>query len=346
VNDALGQGTLTSATQELRLAIETVLARGSGSWPRIAEIRRRPFEYQSSYALEDIVVSFEDGTKLDLIFKDLSWHGLSAEGRRVKPLFLLNPLREIAVYQGVLPSHSIPAARYYGSVVAPDGDGCWLFLEKVRGVELYQVGDFALWQEAARWLARMHARMVPAVNTHGFDRDARLVRYDAEFYWKWMNRAAEFSEHSDRQGESRWLHCLAHRYQGVVDRLLGMPVTFIHGEFYASNVLVRTPSNEPNICPVDWEMAGIGPGLVDLAALVIGKWNWEQQRRLALAYHEEFSRDGGESQDFDNFWESLLYCRLHLAVQWLGWSGDWRPPPDHVHDWLAEATRISEELGL
>ena len=33
----------------------------------------------------------------------------------------------------------------------------------------------------------------------------------------------------------------------------------------------------------------------------------------------------------------LARCRLHLALQWLGWSPDWRPPPEHAHDWLGEA---------
>src|SRR3712207_8110337 len=33
-----------------------------------------------------------------------------------------------------------------------------LFLERVQGLELYQVGEFMVWQQVARWLAVMHTR--------------------------------------------------------------------------------------------------------------------------------------------------------------------------------------------
>ena len=35
-----------------------------------------------------------------------------------------------------------------------------------------------------------------------------------------------------------------------------------------------------------------------------------------------------------------------LAVQRLGWSDSWSPPEEHAHDWLAEALRAAERLGL
>jgi len=36
----------------------------------------------------------------------------------------------------------------------------------------------------------------------------------------------------------------------------------------------------------------------------------------------------------------------HLALQWLGWSADWTPPPEHARDWLVEALAAAERLGL
>ena len=35
-------------------------------------------------------------------------------------------------------------------------------------------------------------------------------------------------------------------------------MTFIHGEFYASNVLVNITGGKLRVCPVDWELAGWG----------------------------------------------------------------------------------------
>ena len=35
--------------------------------------------------------------------------------------------------------------------------------------------------------------------------------------------------------------------------------------------------------------------------------------------------------------EERAAARLHLAVQWLGWSRDWTPPREHATDWLGES---------
>ena len=50
----------------------------------------------------------------------------------------------------------------------------WLLLEKVAGVELWQVGDFAVWEDVARWLGAFHARFFD--ETRG--RHSGLLRED------------------------------------------------------------------------------------------------------------------------------------------------------------------------
>lgn len=98
------------------------------------------------------------------------------------------------------------------------------------------------------------------------------------------------------------------------------------------------------MAPVDWEMAALGPGLVDLAALVAGGWSDEQRTAIAQAYFEAMPPP--RARAWDDFARALDYCRLHLAVQWLGWSPDWSPPRAHAQDWLGEAVRLAEGLGL
>jgi hypothetical protein len=344
-----------------------MLARALGSAAAIAQLRRRDSAYRSSFALEEIELLLDDGTTLELMFKDLSARALLPEARQAKPAFLVDPAREVEVYNKVLSGQGLGTARCYGCVIEPHRERYWLFLEKVRGVELYQVGDFTVWQEVARWLARMHGRMEAVISESPVFVQARLVRYDGDFYLRWVHRALAFSERSDKsdgsdgsdksdlsdrlhrsdQPKARQRLCrLADRYQRVIDKLLALPTTFIHGEFYASNILVEQRAALPRVCPIDWETAGIGPGLVDLAALSMGKWSKEQQRRLASAYHSELCQIGGGPQNFDEFLQCLKFCRLHLAVQWLGWSPAWSPPAEHAQDWLAEALQTAEELHL
>ena len=42
----------------------------------------------------------------------------------------------------------------------------------------------------------------------------------------------------------------------------------------------------------------------------------------------------------------LMQCRLHIAIQWLGWARSWNPPAEHVQDWLQEAFLNASLLGL
>jgi len=148
-----------------------------------------------------------------------------------------------------------------------------------------------------------------------------LVRYDRSYFEIWPARAG----------------LRLPGYEAVVEHLAGLPSTLVHGELYASNVLVT----EGRICAVDWELAGIGPGVLDVAALTTG---WSEPERSALA--EAYRRALENPPDEDRFAKDLDCASLHLAVQWLGWSSGWQPPPEHAHDWRAELPRLVERVGL
>ena len=79
------------------------------------------------------------------------------------------------------------------------------------------------------------------------------------------------------------MHAALARYGEAIAPLASLPRTFVHGELYPSNVLVVRDDRDPRVCPIDWEMAAIGPGLVDLAALV-GGWDPPERERLVAAY--------------------------------------------------------------
>jgi aminoglycoside phosphotransferase (APT) family kinase protein len=250
-----------------------------------------------------------------LLYKDLS-------AARSKPRFLGDPAREISAYLDVLGPGEVDAPACYAAMQDPPG----LLLELVEGEALWQVGDFETWEEAAGWLARLHGA--------GLERRAtRLLRYGPGYFRAWLPRARAFAP-----GGS--LNALASSYTRVVDRLASWPATFVHGEFYPSNVLVEGR----RVRPVDWEMAGVGPGVLDLAALSSG-WDDESRERLARAYFEECPRRLRGS-GWEDFRDALEHGRLHVAVQWLGWSRVWTPPSEHAHDWLAEARGVIGRLGL
>lgn len=317
--------------------LEPALGDYYGASRSIMKLERRPSEYRSSFPLEELDLVLHDGTRLQLIFKDLG--ELLRPARDAKPLFLLNAHREIETYQKILSRDRMGTAICYAAVDGPER--YWLFLEKLRGVELYQVGELEVWQEAARWLAKLHARQAALAAKAA--RELPLVRYDAAFYRLWLERAVRSSSCN---GSGGWIEHLARRYDSVTSYLCGLPTTFLHGEFYASNVLVEQTEAGLRVSPVDWEMAAVGPGLMDLAALISGKWSEEEKKRLALSYHTANADEGAWRVPLTEFFTALDYCRLQLAIQWLGWAPDWTPPPDHVHDWQSEARHVANRLGL
>jgi aminoglycoside phosphotransferase (APT) family kinase protein len=198
----------------------------------------------------------------------------------------------------------------------------------------------------AAWIARFHRGFSPLHAKQLGARAGTLV-YDEDFYWLWLGRAQRFARGDAHK--RRVLDEVERGYAPLVERLMALPQTVIHGEFYASNVMVRRVGSA-RVCPLDWEMTGIGPGLIDLAALTAG-WAAPTRRALARAYLAAAAMGngsgpaaGGRVRLSREFMADLDRCRLHLAVRMLGWSNDWEPPKNHAHNWLAEAERLSRRL--
>jgi thiamine kinase-like enzyme len=173
---------------------------------------------------------------------------------------------------------------------------------------------------------------------------AHLLDYDRDFYWQWMRRAVEFTSQRDQRdgANTRAIRHIETKYGRVVERLLGLHRTVIHGEFFASNVLIDKVDGRLRVCPVDWEMAALGPGLVDLAGLTSGQWKPEEKEAMAWAYYNALPLKARVRQSWETFCVDLECCRLHQSLQWLGWSAEWTPPPEHAQNWLQEALRCSE----
>jgi aminoglycoside/choline kinase family phosphotransferase len=335
----------SAPTAEIRAELERALSDRRGKAVSVRRLERRPCAYRTSFALEELDVELADGTRLRLMMKDLSRTALHEAAQSAKPALLYDPLREIHVYRDVLAGAGLGTPDYHGARIDPARGRWWLFIENVVGEVLWQVGEFEVWEETARWLARMHAALGARAASEG-----PLLRYDTELLGVWAVRAAEFADRPDSAwtaGQRRQIRQLAASYGKVTDALGALAPTFIHGEFYPSNVLVQR-NGAARICPIDWEIAAVGPGLLDLAALSVGKWTAAERSRLATAYRGA-AASGAETAahltdaEFDR---ALDFARLHLAVQWLGWDPGWEPPAEHRHDWLGEALELAERLGV
>lgn len=324
-------------TPELERALRPML---DERYEKMAILERRPFPYRSTFPLEEIVLGFADGDRRSLIFKDLTQYGPTDRVWEVKAPFLHDPLREIEVYRHVLGPNGLSAPECVATVVEPDRGRYWLFLEKIEGELLWQVGDMDVWCLAAGWLARMHAGFAGRTNTLPL----RLLVHDQEYYARWLERARGFVRWPElAPREVRGFDWLARRYLRIAEWVVDRPATFLHGEFYPSNIVIERSAEGIRTRPVDWEMAAVGSGILDLAALASGAWGETERRALAGAYREALPAEARPS--LNDLVLDLDRARLLLAVQWLGWSAGWTPPPEHAHDWLATALELAEAVG-
>lgn len=332
-------------------AVARVLRDHLPSHRSISAIERRPSAFCSSFVLEEIDVWLDDHTMLPLVLKVLGRPGLLPTARKAKPAFLADPRREIEAYRLILAPNSLGTARFYGAIVDSPIERYWLFLERVPGLDLRYIGSFDTWRRVTCWLADFHRHFAAGGDRLGPSATRHLLRYDGNFYRRWLSRARRFVQ---LQGDGsppdvrRRFDQLAPRYDRIVERLISLPTTLIHGELYPANVRLHHDAGRDRVCAVDWELASIAPGLVDLAALTSGQWSEEQKRALALTYYETYyersASHDSSIRGLREFLTNLDCCRLHLALQWLGWSLEWSPPLDQTQDWLAEALAVAERL--
>lgn len=332
----------TSRSHEFVRELEAQLRATLGSCLRIRRLRCRPFAASTSSAIEEVDVSLSDGTNLELIAKDLGPSGVLRRAGDIRPRFVRDPRREIEVYRHLLSTVDLGTARYFGAIVDPAADRFVLLLERVNATELHEVGSQPVWVDVARWLAGFHSAFDKPVATGR----SWLISYDAAYFRRWPVRARQVMDHEQVGPERRRvLAYLADRHEHTVEALLSIPATLVHGDLYSSNVLVGDQVVGRRVCTVDWEMAGIGPALLDLATLTSGDWDEEQRRTMVLAYSEALEPTPSWPPPLAELIKLLDHCHLHLAMQWLGWSSNWDPPARHARDWLAVGLGAAERIG-
>jgi hypothetical protein len=133
----------------LERLLEAQLTETFGKRRLIRQLVRRSCPYTSSFQIDELDVHFNDGSRLQLLLKDLGRDGMLKVACDVRPAFLYEPRREINAYRWILPHAPGGTAAQYGAVLEPMAGRYWLFLEYVAGLQLSQVGSFAAWEQSA-----------------------------------------------------------------------------------------------------------------------------------------------------------------------------------------------------
>lgn len=328
-----------SSDATVKACLERALTETQQAGPEITYLRRQPFAYETSSAMDELVVGVGNTAELRVLVKDLGPGGLSPAASAIKPAWLLEPRRELVIYRDLLPQFGLSAPRYLGHAVDEELGRWWLFLELVDGEVLTDVGEIDVWRQVAAWIADMpeFAELPRSEATDGV-----LVRRDAAWHRHWISRALDASSRDAASAAAALNERLGAAGERLVELLDGLPTVFAHGELYGSNVLIgSSDGGAVRVLPVDWELAGSGPLGFDLAALTSG---WDEQARLAMceAYRDALSPPRRARLSVAQLGEAVDLCRLALAIQWIGWADSWSPPEEHRHDWIDEAMTLLE----
>lgn len=294
---------------------------------------RQTFSGSSSFATERVRAVMEDGEILDIFFKDLNPDNLLAEAREIRQSGLERGQREVFMYKDVLSQLSLGTPKLYGYRWEPGNSIYWIFIEDAGPKRLSRLGDFSLWVDAARWVARLHAIDISAID----DKEGLLPEYDASHFSLCGQRIEEnLSKFNAEQQEdiSRALES----YNKTIDYLNDLPICLLHGEYFGKNVIIRPGEKENAIAVIDWETASLGPRCIDLVSVSAGRWTPEQRQVMFQAYAEQYEIETGEKVKIQEFEEEIKIVALYRALWWLGY---WTKGDDaHIKRWLKELRAV------
>jgi thiamine kinase-like enzyme len=166
-----------------------------------------------------------------------------------------------------------------------------------------------------------------------------LIIHDAEFFWSRAELALRATSEVSADLGGRLAKVVGH-YARAVDVMMSQPPTLLHGGYRPSNVLVQIRSDPGRVCTVDWEEAGLGPPLHDLAYLADG-FQPPTLDRLLDAYREGAQGSGMPLPGRDEMVEIIDCFRLHMVMNLLGRSliSNWSEPG------VIKLVTMAEQLG-
>lgn len=233
-------------------------------------------------------------------------------------------MREVGVYRSL--ASQLPMAT--PALVAADPAGNWLVLEAVEGEPVG--ADAALYDQAVVLLAALHERFWGlAEDLAAYPWLARPLSLDYAIH---VYAAAQAlgrivrDEHPPMLAHApevlAVLGQVISQAERVAQPLRAVPHTLLHGDYRAGNWL-RDADGE--LIVVNWHMAGIGPGVLDLVSLVAGGV-WEHGALPAPAadlvgrYRAEVATRLGvqwPQAEWDALWDhALLWRFLQEMLTW------------------------------
>lgn len=293
----------------LRRFLTPIVDAARGGGPVIDAVDREPVREIGSYDCHVLTVRLADGRRRRFFLKDF------ATTRRSKDDPELRRARELAVYRDLLARADQGTPRYHGSEWDEQNGRFWLLLEAVEGVVIRDHNE-AHGVLTAAWLARMQGFFVR--HPQDLRRCVHLVTHDEGFFISKAEAALRDVAHIAPDCVAR-LGSLVDRYDRVVELMATQPRTLVHGGYLPGHLLVDQHRDPVRVCPVDWELAGLGPTLFDLASFTDGA-EPEARRQMWDAYRQAATEHGVPLAEPEEMRAVVDGLGIHRIFDWLSRS--------------------------
>jgi hypothetical protein len=314
--------------EELRLLEET-FCRTSREASRVVSVIRTPSEFATLSPAEVLTVTFDDGRQTRVFVKHLGGEQPRHPDKESRD-------REAQVYGELFSGAAdpLPVVRYWGSR-RNAGDHLELYLEYIDDWPL-RYHDLDHWFAAARRLADLHAYF--ACRADRLRASAFLLKLDRDYFRAWGDRAqVAVAARSPELG--RRIESLLTQYDPACTLLDEQPPTLVHNDLACKNVVADRTATPARTCIIDWELAGVGCGLLDIVHL---KYGLEPSADTAMvsAYRTQLAASDLLPRADDDFARLLAACELHGTLYRLAHSLAWDLPSDRLAEWVGEAERF------
>jgi len=259
-------------------------------------IKRKPFDYRSTSPVEIVSCRLHSGDVIDLFCKYSGGHTQYSYGHRGGVEY------ETKIYRNILRKTPLSTPLFYG-VCNEKNSETGLVIEYIKRSRLLKDAHSPQYfGKAAAWIGSLH-------KMHESNPPRGVKIYDTDYYMIWLKGVEKLLESLKKKHP--WLPSVCRYFRENIHLLSGSGQTFIHGEYYTKNILVK----KGVIYPIDWESAAIGPGEIDLASL-IEDWDEERKNIAIKKYIQARWPDGNYSES--EFEKRMLMVRIYFFLRWTG----------------------------
>jgi hypothetical protein len=248
-------------------------------------------------------------------------------------------LREVGVYRSLAPQLPMQTP----ALIAADNAGSWMVLEAVAvdiPLEKWSADDY---RRAVKTLADLHERF------WGLSDDlavypwlSRPLANDFEIYVyaavSAMEKMMRDNLHQLITGSLETLTGLGQiltQVERMAERLRAAPHTLLHGDFRPANIALQEAEE---MVVFDWQLVGVGPGMLDLIAFV-NACRWERADlpvapdELIQLYRGEMALRVGAQWSDDEWAELMDHALMWRFIQeMLGWVANASPETFAMHE--------------